>query len=174
EALPGCGDLGRNGSYLVYRKQHMDVAGFWGFIQRNARDGGGEGLEARMAWLASRLMGRWTSGAPVVLTPHTDDPAMADDNGFLYRPTDMSGYACPFGAHIRRANPRDSLVRVDDTGHQSVESSNEHRIIRRGVSYGSPLFPVDQVAPGRAPVDLVDDGQPRGLHFLAVNADIKR
>jgi deferrochelatase/peroxidase EfeB len=174
-ALPGCGDLGRNGSYLAYRKLHMDVAGFWRYIQRSAeRDGGRDGLEGRMAWLAARLMGRWPSGAPVVLTPDVDDPSMADDNAFLYRPTDMSGDACPLGAHIRRANPRDSLVRVDDTGDESLKMSSQHRIIRRGVAYGRPLFPPELVAPGRAPVDLVDDGQPRGLHFLGVNADIKR
>jgi deferrochelatase/peroxidase EfeB len=39
---------------------------------------------------------------------------------------------CPFGSHIRRANPRDSL-QPDDPAQQSI--TNRHRLLRRGRSY---------------------------------------
>src|SRR5262249_32944536 len=58
---------------------------------------------------------------------------------------------CPIGAHIRRANPRDSL---DDDPQQSLRIVNRHRILRRGRPY--------------------TDGKDAGLHFIALNADIVR
>lgn len=44
---------------------------------------------------------------------------------------DPEGMGCPVGAHIRRANPRDGLGFGGNL-------SNRHRIIRRGLPYGSP------------------------------------
>ncbi len=69
-----------------------------------------------------------------------------------------TGYKCPLGAHIRRANPRDS------PGFFGGRLSNRHRIIRRGRAYGAPL------RPGR----LEDDGVDRGLVFICFQADIWR
>ena len=63
-------------------------------------------------------MGRWRNGVPLVLSPHTDtpEPAVPRDklNEFDYvspdeRPAlydDSDGRRCPFGAHVRRLNPR--------------------------------------------------------------------
>ena len=39
---------------------------------------------------------------------------------------------CPFGSHVRRANPRDSL-QPDDPAQQSIV--NRHRLLRRGRAY---------------------------------------
>jgi Dyp-type peroxidase family len=174
-ALPECRDFGRNGTFLVYRKLIQDVSGFWRFIQQQT-----EGPGDRDAWrhriliLASKFMGRWPSGAPLVLAPNRDDPELAIRNDFLYRPSDQDGLACPIGAHIRRANPRDSLLRVRDTADESIRTSNQHRIIRRGVPFGRHLFPDRELDQGDGPMDLKDDGNSRGLHFFAVNADNKR
>jgi len=76
-------------------------------------------------------------------------------NDFRYLPDDSDGYVCPAGAHIRRANPRDAL------GHGGA-LTRRHRIIRRGLPYGTPL------APG------TEDDEDRGLVFVCHNADIER
>ena len=61
--------------------------------------------------LAAKLMGRWPSGAPVALAPArpTTRPSPRTRcavNRFDYE-ADPLGFACPRGAHIRRARPRD-------------------------------------------------------------------
>jgi deferrochelatase/peroxidase EfeB len=115
--------LGRNGTYAVYRKLHQHVAALRDYL-RSRNDGGA---------LAARLMGRWPSGAPLVLSPDADDPALAEDpqrvNQFDY-PQDALGFACPRGAHIRRARSR-----LDDDG----GPGRRHLLIRRGLPYGEQL-----------------------------------
>ncbi|MEU6426861.1 hypothetical protein ABZ860_13295 [Microbispora sp. NPDC046973] len=122
-------DLGRDGSYLVIRQLEQDVAAFRDYLDRAA---GPQGAAA----LAARMVGRWPSGAPLVKTPGGDDPALAYDNAFGYHHTDPHGVSCPIGAHIRRANPRDSLDPEPGTA-KSLEVNDRHRLLRRGRSYGS-------------------------------------
>jgi deferrochelatase/peroxidase EfeB len=130
------GDLGRNGSYLVYRKLQQDVAGFWQFMAReSARHGDAD--PARMVWLASKCVGRWPSGAPLTLAPEADDPGIAERDDFFYR-NDPDGLRCPIGAHIRRTNPRDMLKPYPRE--QSLSMTEAHRLLRRGRTYGPPLF----------------------------------
>ena len=99
--------------------------------------------------LAAKLMGRWRSGAPLVLSPERDDPELAQDplrnNDFTYGPTDSVGLACPRRAHIRRVNPRDTVI-----------NTRRHLMIRRGLTYGPPL-----------PEGAAEDGVERGLTLLA-------
>jgi Dyp-type peroxidase family len=166
-AFPHLRDLGRNSSYLVYRKLAQDVAGFWNFIERNA---GAD--SSTMIHLASKMVGRWPSGTPVSLSPDFDAPQLSEENDFEFMPQDPLGYRCPFGAHIRRANPRDS--KLNDTPAESLQTSSRHRLVRRGISYGEPLFQRDALDQGIAPVGLQDDGKPRGLHFFSINASIAR
>jgi len=165
--LPNCRDFGRNGSYLVFRKLEQDVAGFWNFVQQNA---GPQSHE--MIRLASKFIGRWPSGTPLSLSPTYDNPAFSETDEFSFMANDPDGYRCPVGSHIRRANPRDSLQ--NDTPAQSYLTNSRHRIVRRGISFGEPLFPLDMLNVGRAPVDVKDDGRSRGEHFIALNASIAR
>ncbi|PRC57085.1 peroxidase, partial [Mycobacterium sp. ITM-2017-0098] len=62
--------------------------------------------------LAAKFMGRWRSGAPLVLAPEVDDPELGAapmrNNDFNYKEMDPFGYACPLGSHARRLNPRDT------------------------------------------------------------------
>ncbi|HXI71396.1 MAG TPA: peroxidase [Verrucomicrobiae bacterium] len=150
-------DLGQNGTYLVFRKLHQDVAGFRTFFQNRFPN-----VEEQKLMMA-KAVGRWPSGTPLVLSPDRDnttpeDVLKSDDFGYT---TDLHGYGCPIGSHIRRSNPRDSLEKTDKI---SLEDVNRHRILRRGVSYGKSL-PVGQ---------MEDDGKPRGLLFFCINADLKR
>jgi len=101
-------DLGRHGTFVVYRKLEQDVAGFWQFMRAEAaRRQRGDDAEY-VVWLAAKMVGRWPSGAPVVLAPDYDAPDLAANDAFGYA-GDPDGLACPVGAHVRRANPRDDL-----------------------------------------------------------------
>jgi Dyp-type peroxidase family len=174
--LEGKRDFGKHGTYLVYRKLAQDVAGFWNYFAEQTRRNGGPRNVDEMIYLASKCIGRWPSGAPLALAPEKDDPELGDDDArndnFFYFKRDREGYACPISSHIRRANPRDSRVREPDRKF-ALSSSDKHRIIRRGVSFGEDLFPRDDIEYGKIPENLQDDGQLRGIHFLALNASIR-
>jgi Dyp-type peroxidase family len=151
---PGVRDLGRNGSYLVIRQLKQDVPGFRRYLQRAART---HGMSADL--IAAKMVGRWRNGAPLVaypLAPPDDyDPTRKDEN-FLFGRDDPQGLACPFGAHVRRANPRDQIEPGDKT---EISITNRHRILRRGRAY----------------VQGDDTGAaPQGLLFMCLNADIER
>jgi Dyp-type peroxidase family len=137
--LPQPEVLSRNGSYLAYRRLQEHVGAFRDFLARNGR------TAEEQEMVAAKLMGRWRSGAPLVLAPEKDDPELGADphrnNAFNYKDADPKGYAVPLGAHIRRMNLR-------DTG----ENMNRRRMIRRGTTYGRPL-----------PANAADDGVDRGI-----------
>ncbi|MGE5763514.1 MAG: Dyp-type peroxidase [Mycobacterium leprae] len=155
----GCRDLGRNGTYLAFRQLQQDVDGFWQFVDEAARTSH-DGDEAdRSTALAAKLVGRWPSGAPLVLTPEHDDPALADENDFTYVARDALGLACPLGAHVRRANPRDSLE-PDVSTEDAISRTRRHRVVRRSRAYrteGQDGGPVEQ-----------------GLHFFCIGANLSR
>lgn len=68
----------RNGSFLVFRRLRQDVHAFWHFMHseaaRLAHEPGFAGLTAES--FASRLVGRWPSGAPFNRTPQADIPKL--------------------------------------------------------------------------------------------------
>lgn len=142
--------LGRNGSYLVLRRYHSDVAAFNRFLHANGA------TEEDRELLAAKLVGRWRSGAPLAIAADRDDAALgADDrrnNAFDYR-DDPKGLQVPLGSHVRRMNPRATELKV-------LSDVNIRRIIRRSTTYGEPL----------PPDALRDDGRPRGLDFIAIGA----
>lgn len=148
--LPAPEVLSRNGSYMAYRRLEEHVATFRDYLRANADTPEGEEL------LAAKFMGRWRSGAPLVLAPDKDDPELGADpmrnNDYNYKEMDPFGYACPLGSHARRLNPR-------DTAHYM----NRRRMIRRGATYGPAL-------PDNAP----DDGVERGIAAFIICADLVR
>jgi Dyp-type peroxidase family len=151
--VPQPGVLGRNGSYVVFRKLHQRVGDFRAYLRANAAGAADEEL------VAAKMMGRWRSGTPLALSPDADRPEIGADparnNDFLFKGDDSIGYKTPLGSHIRRMNPRDS----DIAGVMRI-----HRMIRRGSGYGPPL-------PEGV---LEDDGADRGLMFAFVGANIGR
>ncbi len=153
------GSLGKNGTYLVFRQIEQDVAGLWNFIGSAAQND-----PDTQELLAAKIVGRWRSGAPIVTYPGADpDPLELETatDDFVFR-DDPHGFACPFGAHIRRANPRDGLRTSNDAA-ESLRRAARHRLLRRGRSYGA------RIADPRTA-----DGIERGLHFIAICADIER
>jgi hypothetical protein len=129
-----------------------------------------------MVWLASRFVGRWPSGAPLVLAPEADNPRLGERNDFLYA-GDAEGLACPLGAHIRRTNPRDVLKPYG--AEQSLSMTEAHSMLRRGRTFGPPLLDPRILedpksdASTQVLANLADDGKARGTHFFCVNASIK-
>jgi Dyp-type peroxidase family len=164
-------DLGMNGSYLVFRQLSQDVATFWQYCdEKTRRRDGAPNPEGRVR-LASKMVGRWPSGTPLVRSPEKDDPAFTSDNEFLYYGSgDAHGLKCPIGAHIRRTNPRDSLE-PDPGSDRSIEVGKRHRIIRRGRVYGTPVANSMEVTDIAAAGDVAGE---RGLHFLCFNTHIGR
>jgi Dyp-type peroxidase family len=154
-AAPAPDALSANGSYLVYRKLRQDVAGF-----RRALAAAGAVYPGGEELLAAKLVGRWRDGTPLDLSPRRPDPALASDparnNDFSYA-GDEDGLRCPVGAHVRRANPRLGMP-------FEGKLVNRHRMIRRGIPYGSPLPPGVQN----------DDGADRGVIFMSLQASIAR
>jgi Dyp-type peroxidase family len=162
-------DLGHNGTYLVFRQLSQDVRGFWRFLDQTAKRPDGTSDSDRRLRLAAKMVGRWPSGAPLVLAPGDDDPALAQANDFAYFQHDRNGTRCPIGAHIRRANPRDSLDPSPGTA-ASYAINRRHRILRRGREYGTQLTPEEALSGGGANAHEED----RGLQFICLNGNIAR
>jgi Dyp-type peroxidase family len=137
--MPQPETLFRNGSYLAYLRLQEHVGAFRDFLREHGQTRDEQEL------VAAKLMGRWRSGAPLVLAPEKDDPALGVDiertNNFDYGKMDPYGYGCPVGSHIRRMNPRDT-----------ADNMNRRQMIRRGGTYGP-----------RLPEDAPEDGVERGI-----------
>ncbi|BAV08325.1 Dyp-type peroxidase family [Filimonas lacunae] len=160
-------DLGKNGSYLVFRQMEQNVQQFWQYMHDATAENGETNAE-EMIKLAAKMMGRWPSGAPICLSPDKDDSSMENHDSFAYRASDSEGLKCPIGSHIRRTNPRDAM---DVDLKTSIEISNKHRILRRGRSYGKPVC--ESLEPSEILSSKNFEGE-RGLHFLCFNTSIAR
>ncbi|MBC7891489.1 MAG: peroxidase [Sphingobacteriaceae bacterium] len=161
-------DLGKNGSYLVFRQLRQDVKTFWEFMNDTARTNPYfAGHDA--VYIAAKLVGRWPNGNPLTTTPNPQTPPVPEEhlNAFLYKTADQHGFGCPIGAHIRKSNPRDGIDSDPDT---SIEVSKRHRILRRGRSFGEPL------AESMEPEAMLasERGGDRGLYFICLNTNIGR
>lgn len=150
-SIPQPDVLGRNGSFNAFRILEQDVAGFEAYLDSSAQElledplGNellapgdepkiGKGLSRHAALreiVAAKMCGRWRNGVPLALSPETPNP---DPPVSL---TDFDYYddaRCPFGAHMRRCNPR---------GGKIVQRSARHtrRLVRRGMPYGPAFNP---------------------------------
>lgn len=182
---PGRKDLGRNGTYLVFRQLEQDVRGFWQFVRKHSGNNLGEAEQ-----LASAMVGRNRAGDPLAAIQEKPIPGIdpKDEeqrlkNNFTFE-QDPAGTLCPFGAHVRRANPRNTdfpnrpsglskLITMAGFGpggfrDDLMSSARFHRILRRGREYGPELLPEDAVGEGPA------NEPKRGLHFICLNANISR
>jgi deferrochelatase/peroxidase EfeB len=168
----------------VLRQLEQDVRGFWQYI-----DGAAAGDPRERYRLGACMVGRTVDGEPLIPKSGERIPGVFEKpgsprNAFRYD-DDPSGTACPLGAHVRRANPRnadlfgrpaDPIAKIgsqlgiprprlrDDL----KASTRFHRILRRGREYGTPLAPEDALRPPPP------DESPRGLHFVCLGANIAR
>lgn len=177
-------DFGANGTYLVVRQLEQDANAFDQFLERTADRLAKEGRSpfaetaATKEWLAAKMVGRWRDGTSII---RQSRPPLASDDGnhhsppdndFLFRPEDPVGLSCPYGAHIRRANPRESLaielptptrepdIPVTENTAAALSQlaiTNRHRILRVGRGY-----------------EAQDGLEKPGLMFMCLNSDIER
>jgi deferrochelatase/peroxidase EfeB len=181
-------DVGRNGTFVVIRTLEQDVRGFWKFLDRET----GSVPSARRQ-LGEKMVGRDLDGsplAPVSASPIPGIPAgsKGDQNRFTFA-QDAAATHCPFGAHIRRANPRNTdypdrptwwLPRVlSKLGFSSsafrsdiMASTRFHRLLRRGREYGAAKLTPQQAVDEPGPSPTAHDE--RGLHFICLAANINR
>ncbi|MEL6361841.1 MAG: hypothetical protein AAFR21_12230 [Pseudomonadota bacterium] len=149
-------DFGRNGSYLVIRQLEQDTVAFKAWTDEKAAEATDPRVTGHL--IGAKMFGRWKSGAPLVRYPDHDpceygeNSEAPEQNDFLYGLEDSQGHNCPLGAHIRRANPRDSL---DFRNPEALSVANRHRLLRRGRSYRTKEGKV-------------------GTLFMCLNADLER
>lgn len=113
------------GSFVVVRKLEQDVQGFLDFTEVKMKEALGDAYR-NPDHAGALLVGRFPDGTPLAFseTPHAE---RIPRNDFNYK-NDGGGAKCPFHAHIRRANQRET--------HPSPRAIAEHQFVRRGITYG--------------------------------------
>ena len=165
-------DFGRSVTFLVIRQLEQDVAAFNGYLADAAsKYAGHSGVPKELTtpkqieeWIGAKMVGRWRDGTSLVRYPHrpgsgwNGERDVEPDNEFLFGKEDPQGQRCPFGAHIRRGNPRESMVPGSD---EQLAIVNRHRILRMGRGFD---------ASGSGDPDATK----KGLLFMCLNGDIER
>lgn len=170
-AQQGAVDIGKDGTYLVFRQLAQNVPAFWQYIHQQFS--GGDPDYQQTIELATKMVGRMPDGTPLV---SPEPGAKSQVNDFRFFEQDAKGMQCPIGSHIRRANPRDSKTKRPKANSldTAVKVANRHRILRRGRPYGEPVVPgmiTEEII--RACLEGEIQGE-RGLNFICFNTDIER
>lgn len=194
---------GTNGSYLVFRRLAQDVGGFHAMLAQLAKDGKFDtddpaivgaklvgryksGAPLELTKDEVELLGKTfdpTKGDPskavadaLGVTPKTKAPQgdLAEDrrlnNHFEYG--EDQGAIVPRAAHIRKVYPRDEN-RTDKPKSGDENDSQTHRIIRRGIPFGTSFRPgLGSAGHGGKPG--VEEPGDRGLLFICYQSSLKR
>jgi Dyp-type peroxidase family len=144
------------GSYLVFRKLGQDVALFESRVGQLAAT---FGYTQELA--GALVVGRFKDGTPT-LDSATPSGLAKPNNNFDFS-EDNSKSKCPAHAHIRKANPRGT------TPLTSLEGERKRRIVRRGVPYGKPVFPIAD-----ATFRDTSTTAARGLLFMCFQQNIEK
>lgn len=146
-------DWMKDGSFMVFRRLRQLVPEFDAYVVAQAAT-----LGMDPVLLGGRMLGRWKSGAPLELTPAQDDVALGADvqhnNDFDYS-DDQAQRRCPFGAHVRKTNPR------KDIPHNFLDI---RRIMRAGIPYGPEVDAAEAAAQSSQ--------NDRGLMFVCYQTSI--
>ena len=167
----------KNGSFLVFRRLRQLVKEFYAYT-----DGVAASLAkldtcyAKPDYLRSKIIGRDKASSNSLLQATNTNPLLI--NHFLYADSlvdmqlqdgttvtspvsDPLGLVCPFFAHIRKVNPRDSI-----TNRWNDRNTLKLRIMRRGIPFG-PKYDHENTA-------NPSNDQERGLLFLSYQTKINQ
>jgi Dyp-type peroxidase family len=155
-----------NGSYMVFRRLRQHVARFheraWSAAAELSPLGGSGGAMLNGPLFEAKCFGRWPDGRPTdegtapPSDPSTDITAMTYIN-------DKTGMKIPRFSHVRKSHPRNLGKDASGDDILGADTARNHRLIRRGITYGSFL-----------PAGLPDDLQDRGLLFVAYQSSLSR
>ncbi len=165
--------FGDDGSYMVFRQLKQNVGAFWKNMLELS-----DTTERNIApaiELASKLIGRRPNGDALAAMKVNPKDTIDKKNEFNYKDSDGYGIKCPYGSHIRRTNPRDSLsisTKKNDKEY-AINIVKNHRILRRGRSYGPAVAESMEID------DIISklhnsEAQERGLNFICFNSNIER
>lgn len=166
-------EFSKNGTFMAYRKLHENVGSYRAYFKEEAKKfakSAGTPEDQAEIILRSKFVGRWPDGVPLSNAPTWEawqevrnGYGMDDENeekayyaGLAYLredhasnfkfATDIRGYDCPNGSHLRRVNTRDYLDPLNKTDPEVAREANANattalnkrrRILRRGLPYGS-------------------------------------
>lgn len=193
--------LSRNGTYMIYRKLHENVATFDRYLEEQ-----GSKFPGGKALLAAKFVGRWPdTGVPLVKAPDaasnakfgaqllslnaalnaaqkkgdkesvkSNEQAIDDILSDFTYDDDMSGAKCPFSSHIRRINPRASLEMMNEVG----DKPGSFKVSKDAFDTPGALANRRRLLRRGLPYGEVkdrtrDDGN-HGIVIMMVNADINR
>jgi len=132
----------KDSSFLVFRKLRQFVPEFNHFLDTHPIPDKNLTPKQGSELLGARLVGRWKSGTPIDRHPTEDVPDEAK-NPNLVNDFDYSGdpnqVRCPFTAHLRKMNPRASVI-------PSLAATRSRRIIRQGIPYGPEVDKIEKAA----------------------------
>ena len=159
KAPPFVRSLMSDGSFLVVRKLRQDIEALEDVLETARTELSGAGQDISRDLLLAKMMGRWPgtsarAGEPLAEIP--DGNTRSNDFDF---DADAQGKLCPFHAHIRRVNPRQTQIEA---------GSRPPRIVRRGMSYGTPFDRTQSDGDARR----ADLARERGLVFMVYGASI--
>jgi Dyp-type peroxidase family len=173
---PSPDGLAKNGSFMVFRRLKQLVPEFTQFILMEAASVQGTDPNKNVVTtgmdpvlLGARMVGRWKSGAPLALTPSQDDTTLGKDptqnNNFDFS-DDQTERRCPFGAHIRKVNPRQDFAPQTNPNDPTVQDTavDPRRIMRQGIPFGPEVSAAEQ-----SQMKTLED---RGLMFVCYQTSI--
>lgn len=144
----------RNASFGALRKIEQDEAGFRRFVRDWAeRHANSDETDKWAHYLRAKMVGRWDDGS-LVLPGQCEPVAKSGEMNLFDFAHDPKGLGCPFGAHIRRMNPRAD----------PVVPFRRRPLMRRGMPYGPPYRADESQSPNEVR---------RGLMGLFLCADLE-
>jgi deferrochelatase/peroxidase EfeB len=126
-------------SFGVLRQMEQNEPAFRGYVKARALQlvegsGGALGEPAAIDLVQAKLCGRFPDGRRI--DPQTQAKAAGEPEDDFNYEGDPDGKGCPFGAHIRRMNPR---------GGEIAHHLRRRPLLRRGAPYG-PTWDKDKTA----------------------------
>jgi len=182
-----------NGTFMVYRKLHENVATFDAVVRDEAKKFAVQmnvDEDEAVETVKAKMVGRWTDGVPLATAGtfaewqavrkkeglDAKNPFEAAEAQQAYLKSkaasdfryadDMGGFKCPGGAHLRRVNTRDYLDPLNKPKGKNAGATSQLNKRRRILRRGLPYGPT-------VPKDQTDETE-QGVAMMIIGASIFR